>query len=88
MSVMSEYDLDLQTIRSVVDPVLSAEDQVERKIDGIIRELDEICAMAANRETVDLVEGQRVGVGHLCNRAGLLARLLLANRHSQLRGAA
>ena len=62
------------------DPVLSAEDQMERKLDAIIRELDDICAFSADPETVDLVEGQRVAVGQIVVRAQLIAAFLMARQ--------
>ena len=86
MSRMSEVDYDRQivdTVRNIVsepEPVLSAEDQIERKCDGIIRELDELCKLAANSETVDLVEGQRIAIGQIVTRAQLVGALLIAKR--------
>lgn len=81
MSSMSDYDLNLQEIRAVMsDPALSQEEQMERRLDWIIRELDEICAMAANPETVDVVDKQRVGVGQVVSRAQLIASFLLARK--------
>ena len=58
------------------DPLLSAEEQMERRVDGIIRELDELIAFASNRETVDLVAGQRVAVGQMMTRIQLLASFI------------
>lgn len=60
------------------EPALSAEEQIERKVDGIVRELDELCAMAANPETVDLVEHERVGIGQIISRAQLIGSFLMA----------
>jgi hypothetical protein len=51
------------------DPVLTAEEQLERKCDWLIRELDEITALANNPETVDLVEGQQLAIGQINARA-------------------
>ena len=81
MSVMSEYHADLETIRRVMDePVLSAEDQMERRCDAIIRDLDELCAFASNSETVDLVERQRIAVGQMLTRVQLVAAFLMARQ--------
>jgi hypothetical protein len=61
-----------------------SEIQMERRCDGIIRELDEIVALAANPETVALVEQQRVAVGQILSRAQLIASFLMA-RQPQLK---
>lgn len=81
MSKMSELHSDLEAIRRVMEePGQSAEEQIERRMDFIIRELDEFCLMATNPETVDLIEGQKRLVGLTAVRARTLALLLLA-RH-------
>lgn len=78
---MSDYDLNLQEIRAVMsDPALSPEEQMERRLDYLIRELDELCAMAANPETVDLVDNQRVGIGQVISRSQLIASFLMARK--------
>lgn len=69
---------DVQTVRDMMGE--SAEEQLERKCDWIIRELDEVCALATNGETVDLVEGQRVAVGQILTRVQLIAALLMARQ--------
>lgn len=58
----------------------TAEEQVERRCDSIIRELDELCAMAANAETVDLIERERIAVGQIITRAQLIGAFLLARQ--------
>ncbi len=58
----------------------TAEVQMERRIDALIRDLDELCAFAANKETVDLVEAQRIGVGQIVMRAQLVASFLMARK--------
>jgi len=81
MSAMSDYDLNLQEIRAVMsDTALSQEEQMERRLDWIIRELDELCAMAANPETVDIVDNQSIGIGQIISRAQLIASFLLARK--------
>lgn len=62
------------------EPGISAEEQIERRCDSIIRELDELCAMAANAETVDLVERERIAVGQIVTRAQLIAAFLMARK--------
>lgn len=55
------------------EPIPSAEEQMERRVDSIIRDLDELIAFASNRETVDLVAGERVAVGQMLSRIQLVA---------------
>lgn len=60
---------------------MNADIQMERRCDSIIRDLDELCAFAANKETVDLVEKQRIAVGQMKTRIDLIASFLLARSH-------
>lgn len=82
MGIMSQLDLDRQLLDAVSiavqEPVLSSQEQMERRIDTLIRDLDELVAFAANRETVDLVEANRIGVGQIISRAQLIGSFLLA----------
>lgn len=81
MSKMSEYHSDLEAIRRVMEePVLSAEDQIERKVDWLVRELDELCALANNAETRDLVANEAIGIGQIQFRAGLILSFLNADK--------
>lgn len=82
---MSELDMDRQIIEAMREPVLSAEEQIERKVDWIIRELDELCALASNHETVDLVDGQKIAMGQMQTRVQLILSFLLARHPGQLR---
>lgn len=59
--------------------------QIEYRIDALVRELDEICALAANPGTVELVEAQKIGIGQIKFRADLIMSFLLAQRPSGLR---
>ena len=59
------------------EPGQAPAEQIERKIDWIVRELDELCAMANHPETVDLVDSQRVGVGQIISRATLIGAFLM-----------
>jgi hypothetical protein len=80
------FDLTLEFVSDAMkEPALSAEEQMERRVDSIIRDLDELIAFAANSETVDLVEAQRVGVGQIVSRAQLIASFLMARNPSKLR---
>jgi len=88
MSTMAELEYDLALIRQAMaepDPVLSAEEQIERKVDAIIRELDEFCGMANNPETVDLVEGQKIAFGQMMIRIHLIMGFLLARKPATFR---
>ena len=58
----------------------SAEEQIERRCDAIIRELDEFCGMASNPETVDLMETQRIAVGQMLTRVQLIAEFLMSRQ--------
>lgn len=83
MTKLSEYEADLAAIRFEMDcdePLLSAEDQIERKCDWIIRELDELCAIAANLETSDLVERQQLAIGQMNTRVTLILSFLAARK--------
>jgi len=76
---MNPLECQLDAIREAMrEPVLSAEEQMERRIDSVVRDLDEIIAFAANIETVDLVLGQRVAVGQLVARVQLLGSFVNA----------
>ncbi len=75
------FEAQMEAVREAMnDPVLSAEEQLERKCDWLIRELDEICALANNPETVDLVEGQALAVGQIISRAGIIGGFLNARK--------
>lgn len=71
------YEAELETVRAVMagEP---AEVQIEYRVDCIVRELDELCALASNPETVDLIEQQRPGIGQILVRSQIIASLLMA----------
>ena len=73
----SEYDHDVQTVR---DMMQSADEQIEAKIDWLVRQMDELCALANNRETRDLIEKHALGVGQIQFRAGLILSFLDADK--------
>lgn len=88
MGAMSELDTDLQLVRQAIEgpePILSAEEQIERKVDWIVRELDELCAMANNPETIDLVERQKIAFGQMMIRVQLIMGFLLARKQMPFR---
>jgi hypothetical protein len=76
---MSDYETTLADVRREMagEP---AEVQLEYRIDAVVRELDELCAMANNPETVDLVAGQKIGIGQIISRATLIQSFLMARK--------
>lgn len=68
----------------VSEAMQEPEIQIERRCDFIIRELDELCRLATNAETVDLVEGQKIAIGQIVTRAQLVASFLASRRPSKL----
>ena len=63
----------------------TAEVQMERRVDSLVRDLDELIAFAANPETVDLVQSQRAGVGQIITRAQLVGSFLMERKPGTLR---
>lgn len=76
---LGKYTETLEAVRKEMAGEPS-EVQIEYRIDCIIRELDELCAMANNPETVDLVDNQQVGIGQIISRAQLIASFLMARK--------
>jgi hypothetical protein len=75
------FEAQMSAVREAMnDPVLTPEEQLERKCDWLIRELDELCALANNPETVDLVEGQALAVGQIISRAQIVGGFLNARK--------
>ena len=75
------YDEEISTVSlAMEEPEDTAELQIERRADYVLRELDELMLLAANPETVDLVEGQRVIIGQILTRAQLIASFLMARK--------
>ncbi len=86
MSYHSDLDLIRQEMEALDQPEdVSAEVQIERKVDSIIRDLDELCALASNSETVDLVEAQVLALGQLHKRAQLVLALIAARQTPRLK---
>lgn len=73
------YDETLEAVRNTMAGQ-PAETQIEYRIDAIVRELDEFCAMANNPETVDLIDSQRIGIGQIISRASLIQSFLMARK--------
>lgn len=67
------------------EPADTAELQIERRADFIIRELDEFCKMATNRETVDLIAREIVVFGQLLTRVQLILSFIDARNPPKLR---
>lgn len=76
------YDKELEAIliEAMKEPVLSAEEQIERRADFLIRELDEFCGMASNPETVDLIQNERIAFGQIQLRAQLIVSFLMTQQ--------
>lgn len=76
-----------QTLETVSAEMASepAETQLEYRLDCLLRELDEVCALAVNPETVDLVESQHRLIGMILTRAQLVASLLEVRKSPNLR---
>lgn len=63
----------------------SAEQQIEERIDRMVSEFDELCALATNAETIDLVQGQAIGIGQCAFRANLILSFLEARKTPRFR---
>lgn len=57
-----------------------AEVQIGYRLDCIVRELDELCKMAANPETADLIETNLAGVAQIFARCKSIAINVAAQR--------
>lgn len=79
------YEADLELIRREMDYVPSADEQIERRCDFIIREMDEFCALARNPETVDLIERKSIAIGQIAFRANLILSFLAAQKPGKLK---
>jgi hypothetical protein len=80
MGVFSEYDMILKEVSDAMSDQ-PQETQIEYRLDCIVRELDEMCGLAANAETIDLIERNRIAVGQIKTRIDLIASFLLARSH-------
>lgn len=57
-----------------------AEAQIAFRLNSMIHELDEFVGMAANPETVDLIEREAIAFGQVLSRAQMIASFLQAHR--------
>lgn len=67
------------------EPLDTAELQIERRIDFLIRELDELCAMAACPETADLIDAEKIAIGQMQTRIQLVLSFLAARHPPRLK---
>lgn len=70
---------------AMAEPVLSPDEQMERRVDTIIRELDDLCVFAKQPETAPLVAKQIVAIGQMKTRVDLIASFLLANEQPKFK---
>jgi hypothetical protein len=62
-----------------------AEDQIARRVNALVSELDEMMAMAANPETVDLIENEILAFGQMRTRVNLILSFLAARNAPKLK---
>lgn len=84
------YEDELELVRDALNFEPStkeeiAEDQIARRLNSMIHELDEFVALAANPETVDLIKRESLAFGQVFSRAGLIASFLNAQAPQHLR---
>lgn len=75
------FETEQRVVHEIMaDPVLSAEEQIGRKCDWLVREMDELCALANNSETRDLIAKEALAIGQIQFRAGLILSFLAADK--------
>lgn len=84
------YDDQLELVQDALDGEPTtvselAEVQIARRLNSMIHELDEMVALAANPETVDLIKRESLAFGQVFSRAGLIASFLNAHAPQHLR---
>jgi hypothetical protein len=86
MGTMSELDMDLEIIREVIGEPEPNDPEVLANVacEAAINALDTLMTLAANDETVHLVEAEKKFVGQILTRAQLVASFLMA-RHPNLK---
>jgi len=67
------------------EPGHSPEEHIERLCNFIICDLDELCVMAMNAETAELVESERHSIGVMEKRVELILRQLRARKTPRFR---
>ena len=82
MSRMAELDLDRQLLEAVSQAMADEpkETQVEYRLDCMLRELDEMCAIAANPETAGIMDANRIAIGQIKTRVDLIASFIMARK--------
>jgi hypothetical protein len=78
MGVFSEYDLILQEVSDAMSDQ-PQNTQIEYRIDCVVRELDELCAMA--KQNPAQFEPHMIAVGRAVSRAELLAGFILGRTY-------
>lgn len=56
------------------------EEDLERRLDFIVRELDEFCALASNPETTRLAHSQKIAFGQIYARVSLILSFYLSHK--------
>lgn len=74
---------DSTTLGKFYQPTVA--EQVEHRVDFLIRELDEFCAMASNAETAGLIDAERMAFGQMQTRVQLILSFLIARQPSKFR---
>lgn len=78
MGAFSEYDMILKEVSEAMSDQ-PQETQVEYRIDSVIRELDELCALA--RQNPAQFEPHMIAIGRAVSRAELLAGFILGRSY-------
>ena len=81
---MRAFEDQLDAVRDQIEGQ-SAEEQIEARVDWLVRQLDELCAMASNPETQDLIAGQTIGIGQIVSRAQLILSFLASRKPPKLK---
>jgi hypothetical protein len=56
------------------------EEDIERRVDAVIRELEDFCALASDPTTAPLIDGQRIAFGQMQTRVQLLLSFLMGRQ--------
>ncbi len=84
-----DYEGQLERINAAVsvkdEPAPSPSLAMERRIDALVRDLDELVALAADPSTVQFVEEQKSSIGQIICRAQLVGSVLMARKPTTVR---
>ena len=83
--ILGKYLADEINQRAMTNEGDSASEQIEARVDWLVRQLDELCAMVSNPETQDLIAGQTIGIGQIAFRAQLILSFLDAHKTPKLK---